>query len=213
MPAVIAVLTGVNGAGKSSILGPRFLQDQNLTFVNPDEVARRLRERTGWSMADANAEAWAWMVEKLKEAIANRTSFAFETTLGGRTITHLLLHAAQSGMKVLILFAGLSSPDLHVRRVRKRVRAGGHDIPEEKIRERWQSSRQNLIELLPHVTEVRLFDNSEEGDPAESEARAPRLLLHWLRGAIIAPDADALAKTPEWAKAIVACALKTQRTK
>jgi predicted ABC-type ATPase len=212
VPAVIAVLAGVNGAGKSSILGPRFLRDQNLTFFNPDEFARRLHERTGWSMADANSEAWTYMVDQLKEAIANGTSFAFETTLGGRTITRLLLYAAQSGMKVLILFVGLSSPELHILRVRERVRAGGHDIPEEKIRERWQSSRQNLIELLPHIAEVRLFDNSEEGDPAESQAHAPRLLLHWLRGVIVAPDAATLANTPEWAKAIVACALKTQRT-
>ena len=211
--AVIATLAGVNGAGKSSILGPIFLRDRNLTFFNPDEFARRLNERTGWSMNDANAEAWAYMAETLKGAIAARSSFAFETTLGGRTIARLLLQAAQSGMEVLILYVGLASAELHIQRVAKRVERGGHDIPEEMIRQRWQSSREHLIELLPDVTELHLFDNSEEGDPAELRARAPRLLLHWLRGAVVAPDQDALAQTPEWAKPIVAGAFKTQRAR
>jgi hypothetical protein len=43
------------------------------------------------------------------------------------------------------------------------VARGGHDIPEDLIRRRWDDSRTHLIEVMPYVSEVRVFDNSEEG--------------------------------------------------
>jgi len=80
---IIRVLSGINGAGKSSLLGSIF-KSRNLTFFNPDEAARRIQKKTGWTIANANSEAWQYMVEKLIEAILNNSSFAFETTLGGK---------------------------------------------------------------------------------------------------------------------------------
>jgi len=98
-------------------------------------------------------------------------------------------------------------------RVRARIAAGGHEIPEAMIRKRWNTSRRNLIALMPHLTELKLFDNSEEGDPAKGTIPSPALLLHWARGRVIAPESSQLEKTPEWAKAIVARALQLQRTR
>lgn len=79
------------------------------------------------------------------------------------------------------------------------------------IRERWDHSRRNLIALLPRVAELRLFDNSEERDPATGDIPSPKLLLHWREGNIVAPSLDALASTPEWAKPIVTRAMQLQR--
>jgi len=101
--------------------------------------------------------------------------------------------------------------ELHIARVARRVAKGGHDIPEKKIRARWLRSRENIIELLPFLTELMLFDNSEEGDPDDQAARAPKLLLHWNNGVIVKPRSKALAATSEWAKPIVAQALRQQR--
>jgi len=86
------------------------------------------------------------------------------------------------------------------------VRAGGHDIPESSIRRRWRHSRLNLVQLLPHLTELRVYDNSSDADPAKGHAPRPVLVLHLDQGEIVGPPD--LSSTPEWAKPIVAAALK-----
>jgi predicted ABC-type ATPase len=148
----------------------------------------------------------------LESAINGRFSHAFESTLGGRTISALLIDASRAGIDVIVWFVGLSSPEQHLARVGSRVASGGHDIPEEMIRTRWDTSRRNLIALMPHLTELRIYDNSEESGPARGTIPRPRLLLHWRRGRIVAPRAKAMLLTPEWAMPIVAAALKLQRS-
>lgn len=137
---------------------------------------------------------------------------ATRSSLGGHTIPALLVAAARAGIGVLVWFVGLSTPEQHLERVRARVAAGGHDIPEEMIRRRWDSSRRNVIALMPHLTDLRVFDNSEEGNPAAGTIPEPQLLLHWRLGRVVAPSAEELRATPDWAKAIVAAALKLQRS-
>jgi predicted ABC-type ATPase len=207
---IIFVLAGVNGAGKTSI-GGDFLRKKKSTYFNPDEAARTIRLQSGCSMEEANAQAWQEGKERLESAIARREEFAFESTLGGNTIPRLLREAAEAGLDVFVWFVGLSSPEQHLARVRARVMSGGHDIPEAKIRERWDGSRRNIIALLPALTELRVFDNSRERDPISGDIPPPRLLLHWRGGAIVAPALSELETTPEWARPIVARALKLQR--
>jgi len=208
--AAIFVLAGINGAGKSSIAGA-FLRSNHFNFFNPDDAARRIVETVGGSIDDANVLAWQEGKRRLESAIATRSSFAFESTLGGNTIPRLLREGAEAGIEIFVWFAGLTTPEQHIARVHARVAAGGHDIPEEMIRQRWNSSRRNLIKLMPLLTELRVFDNSREGDPSAGTIPPPEELLHWRRGAIVNPSAERLASTPEWAKAIVARALKLQR--
>lgn len=210
-PPVLFVLAGVNGAGKSSI-GGALLRDLGLPWFNPDEAAVRVRAELRCSAGEATVRAWREGKRRIDEAIESRTSHAFETTLGGRTIATLLGRAAGRGFDVLIWYAGLATPELHVARVRARVAAGGHDVPEELILERWNTSRRNLVALLPVVAEVKIFDNSREGNPRRGTIPAPRLVLHWQHGTIVAPSPRRLESTPDWAKPIVARALELQRT-
>ncbi|MGO9839340.1 MAG: ZTL protein [Polyangiaceae bacterium] len=146
----------------------------------------------------------------LERAIRKRLSFAFETTLGGETMTRLLEQALSAGLEVMVWYAGLSSPELHIARVRSRVRRGGHDIPETDIRRRYTPSLQNLLRLLPRLTELRVFDNSEDGDPEAGKAPRPRLLLHMKAGRVVAPSRAKIAATPDWAKPILTVALKAR---
>ena len=91
-----------------------------------------------------------------------------------------------------------------------RVAAGGHDVPEQKIRLRWRSSHANLVALLPQLTSLQVFDNSEEVQQGEI-LKAPRLLLYWERPQVVFPgieDAAALLHTPPWAMPIVQAALE-----
>jgi predicted ABC-type ATPase len=145
-------------------------------------------------------------VKLLRRAIDQRFEFAIETTLGGRTIPTLLALAANRGIRVKVWYVGLSSPGLHVARVQSRVRLGGHDIPEADIRRRFTQSRLNLIALLPYLTALRVFDNSADGNPTLGRMPKPVLLLHIEYQKILNPFE--LKWTPEWAKSIVAAAIK-----
>jgi len=162
--------------------------------------------RPGIAQPEANAAAWHQGRRLLERAIAERLDFAFETTLGGSTFARLLVLAADTGAEVHMLYIGLSSPELHIARVRSRVRAGGHDIPEADIRRRYEHSRMNLVHLLPKLASLRVYDNSAESDPAKGRAPEPRLVLHLEKGKI--RNADDLAGTPDWAKPIAVAAIK-----
>jgi predicted ABC-type ATPase len=204
---VLYVLAGVNGAGKSS-LGGAILRRQGLDYFNPDEAAARIRAELRCSAEEANAQAWTAGKLLLEKAIREHIDHAFETTLGGATIPRLLALAAGFGFDVYVWYVGLATVEQHIARVRARVARGGHDIPEDRIRQRWDTSRRNLLVLMPHLTELRVFDNSEERYAETGRLPAPRLVLHWQRGAVVAPSVAGLEATPEWAKPIVACALQ-----
>lgn len=206
----IHVLAGVNGAGKSSIGGAAVRQHGG-EYFNPDEAARALREKDPTlTQAEANGTAWRQGVRLLKRAIEKHLDFTFETTLGGNTITNLLMQAAEQGTEVHVWYVGLSSPELHIARVQSRVSRGGHDIPARDIHRRYEHSRLNLIELLPFLTTLRIYDNSTDADP--SAGRTPKLkpALYMEHGKILGPPD--LASTPTWAKPIVAAALKLHRS-
>src|SRR6476659_415278 len=199
-------LAGVNGAGKSSV-GGAMIRASGADYFNPDGAARELiAAKPGLDQVKANAAAWQQGRRLLERAIREHKDFAFETTLGGSTMPRLLSEAPSQGFEVRIWYVGLASPDLHIERVRNRVRAGGHAIPESSIRRRWRHSRLNLIELMPHLTELRVYDNSADSDPKAGKAPQPVLVLHLDRTEIVGPQD--LSLTPEWAKPIVAAALK-----
>ena len=202
---VIHVLAGVNGAGKSSI-GESEFRNEGLSVFNPDTIAQQIRDlHPDISLTVANAHAWQIGKSLLEQAIAGGQDYRFETTLGGRTIAQLLEKAARSGHRLQVWFCGLASADLHIRRVRSRVAHGGHDIPVEKIRERWNRSRKNLIRVLPLIDHLRVYDNSQEADPIAGRQPQPVLLLEMQRGKITAP-AD-LSNAPDWAQPIIAAAI------
>ena len=202
---LLFVLAGVNGAGKSTA-GERELTQAGLVWFNPDTFTRKLMEASGASLEDANAMAWQQGVRQLDTALTNGTDYAFETTLGGNTIARKLREANKTH-DVLMWFTGLDSPEHHIARVQQRVARGGPDRPAAKIRERFESSRKNLIVLLPHLTQLQVYDNSTDailGQPMPN----PRLLLQLEHGRITYPnDIDTLKHTPDWAKPILMAAL------
>jgi predicted ABC-type ATPase len=201
----IYVLAGTNGAGKSSI-GGAMLIEQGVEYFNPDDAAARIREANPQiTQEQAQSAAWHEGRRLLERAITERLDYAFETTLGGNTMPALLKRAAASGIEVRIWYVGLDSPELHIARVRARAARGGHDVPEERIRERYARSLLNLLQLMPRLTELRLYDNSCEADPEAGATPAPTLILRLNRGKL-ATVFD-LPSTPAWAKPAVLAAL------
>jgi predicted ABC-type ATPase len=207
----IFVLAGVNGAGKSSVLSA-LLVDQGLDWFNPDTYAADLARELGISLAEANGHAWRHGKSLLEKAITGGSNHAFETTLGGRSITRLLQQAAQSH-DVLMLYCGLSSPELHIARVAQRVAHQGHPIADDKIRQRWTSSRSNLVQLLPVLSRLQVFDNSQSVAPGQ-DVPDPVLVMELESGRVLFPDLDSAASlgpVPEWAQGILEAAIQVDR--
>lgn len=161
------MIAGVNGAGKSSLAGTR-VRARGLPYWNPDEQTRRLLEaEPSLTIEQANSAAWHSGKQLLEDACESDRSLMFETTLGGRTITDMLDWAARGGKRIRMVYVGLGSVERYIARVARRVAAGGHDIPEARIRQRYERSPLNVIYLLPVLTGLELYDNSREVGPGE----------------------------------------------
>ncbi|HEY6033261.1 MAG TPA: hypothetical protein VIV58_03350, partial [Kofleriaceae bacterium] len=103
-------------------------------------------------------------------------------------------------------YVALDSPELHLARVAARVARGGHDIPEHDVRRRYDASRQNLIDLMPYLATLHVYDNSVDADLAAGEVPEPRLMLHVDHRTVVAHCE--LATAPEWVKPILVTALR-----
>jgi len=160
MPNVI-VIAGPNGAGKST-LAPALLRDTFgiLEFVNADTIAEGL---SAFAPEDASFDAGRVMLGRLHELAANGKDFAFETTLASRFYATWLRELQDSGYRVNLVFLWLNNVELAVERVRARVRAGGHDIPETTIRRHHARGLDNLFQLyVPVANSWRVFDASHK---------------------------------------------------
>lgn len=196
---LIVVAAGTNGAGKSTIIGP-LIRANGGAYYNPDEYTEEL-VKSGMPLDQANGLAWQNGYEALRRAIDENTNFAFETTLGGSSITMELLRALAVGRRLLILYVGLASPELHIQRVAERVARGGHNIPEDKIRERFESSRANLLRFIGTSAEIRVWDNSRQtadGEPAPVE------IFRVQNRKVLIPKGKQMQNTIGWAQPLLA---------
>lgn len=199
---MITVLAGVNGAGKSSILGMSY-ESKGAHYFNPDEAARiLLQKRSVTDQTVANSRAWEIGYQRLNTAIDLDENFAFETTLGGNKIFQALMRAVTLQREVQISFVGLATPELHIQRVAERVNRGGHPIDEAKIRERWETSRSNMVELIASCHSASVFDNSL---PLVGGKPQTVCLFRMQQGAFLTGP---IPDMPEWAKPLAAAAMK-----
>jgi predicted ABC-type ATPase len=170
-PPVVVVIGGPNGAGKTTVSRDVLAGARgNTNLVNADAIAAGL---SGFEPDRAAFAAGRVMLQRLRELSAARVSLAFETTLSSRSFAPWLRGLSRSGYRIDIVYVWLRTPALAVRRVRARVKEGGHGLSEEVIRRRYHRSARNLFNLyLPLATTWRLYDNS---------AREARLIAHGRR--------------------------------
>src|SRR4051794_1830916 len=121
-PTVI-ILAGPNGAGKTTAARTLLAETLHLmTFVNADVIAQGL---SGFDPESMAVEAGRIMLQRLHALADRRASFAFETTLAGRSYARWLRSLRGTGYTVHLVYFWLASPDLAVARVAERVRTGG----------------------------------------------------------------------------------------
>ncbi len=168
MPRII-IIAGPNGAGKTTF-ARRFLAGPmaDWPFVNADEIAREL------SPHDVEAAALAagrLMIERLGALVREGRSFAFETTLSGRTYLRRIHEWQAAGYRVELHFLRLDTIELAQERVARRVREGGHHIPPATIARRFEAGLLKLSEYALVVDRLLIY-NSSTGSPT---------LLHAIR--------------------------------
>jgi predicted ABC-type ATPase len=177
---VCTIFAGPNGPGKTTFaIGylPNVPGGRN--FVNADMIAAELSPKApelGWPAAGRV------FLHRLRQRIECRESFAFETTLAGRTQLKLIDELVQAGWRVQMFYLWVPTVQACVNRVSERVKHGGHDIPHDTILRRYRRSIRNLLEVYaPHCSTVVCYENSGEIPKTVSrENRNGRIVVNLL---------------------------------
>ena len=189
------LLAGPNGSGKSTL--QRFLARHlraigDVEFVNADEIAKTLagpdspeRSRTAQKKADA----------RRAELIAAGTSFCTETVFSHESRIELIRRAKKAGFTVYLIAVCVESPALAEIRVQQRVSRHGHDVPSDRIHERFPRTLRNLAEAARIADCTLVFDNSRANS-------MPRLVFAAGTGNVLHESSD----IPSWAEPILAAA-------
>jgi len=156
-PIVVAI-AGPNGAGKSTFFDAH-LAESDLRFVNADVLAREFA---------LDAYAAADVADSIRRSLIDAgESFVFETVFSDPASAKIefLLDAAKRGYSVVLVFIGVASAEQSDERVAMRVLQGGHDVPPDKVRERYGRVMRNLTEAIDRLPYVLVFDNSDLANP------------------------------------------------
>jgi len=161
----IIILAGPNGAGKTTS-APDVLAGslEIVEFVNADVIASGI---SGFAPEQVSLSAGKVMLKRIHELGDKGVDFAFETTLASRSFHPFILKLKkQKSYQANLVFLSLDNPDIAVERVRHRVRTGGHHVPEEVIRRRYESGLKNFFQLyMPISDEWYFYNNTSSGGP------------------------------------------------
>lgn len=155
---ILIALAGPNGAGKTTFYRS-FLASSGLYFVNADVIAQEL------SVDPYRAAELAGTFRQ--QLLEQRVSYIFETVFSDPANDKLsfLKKAETLGYTVVLLFVGIESPQISDERVAMRVSQGGHDVPPDKLIERYPRVMRNLRKALLELSNLRVYDNSDLSQP------------------------------------------------
>lgn len=180
----LVLLAGPNGAGKSTLYQTRVAPSFAGPFINADLIQRD-------ELKDASMEASYKAAEiardRRSEMLDVGKSFATETVFSHPSKLEIIESAQARGYIVIVMHISVDSPDLSVARVKGRVREGGHDVPEDKVRARYNRGQPLIREAVLCADRGMVYDNSKLNVP-------PRQVLVFASGRIIQAD----SYLPEW---------------
>lgn len=168
MPEVI-IIAGPNGAGKTTFAND-YLPQKRLDVVNADEIAREVALRS-LPPRHADARAARIMLQRIDQFVAAGAGFMFETTLATRTYARKISLWQRSGYTVSLIYLRLPSIEASIARVRRRVVAGGHDIPLETILRRFDKSLAYFEDIYKPIVDEWYMWDSVEGAFVLAESR------------------------------------------
>jgi predicted ABC-type ATPase len=155
----IVIIAGPNGAGKTTFAREFLPREADCPdFINVDLIAAGL---SPFNPNRAALRAGRLVLEEIKRRVRAGESFAFETTLSGRNYARLIPRWREAGYHVKLVFLALPTADIAVARVAARVAQGGHNVPEEVIRRRFDAGLRNFENLYQELVNTwALYDNS-----------------------------------------------------
>lgn len=156
------IIAGCNGAGKTTAsytILPEILNCKE--FVNADEIARGL---SPFNPDESAIQAGKLMLNRINTLLNAGESFAIETTLSTKSYVSLVKKAQEQNFVVTLLFFWLNSPELAVKRVAIRVKEGGHNIPEDVIRRRYERGLFNFFNKFRFKVDSWLFYNNSKDE-------------------------------------------------
>ncbi len=155
---IIYLIGGPNGAGKTTFARQFLPAIGIMEFLNADSLA------AGLSPLDPQAagiRAARLLLTRLKELVAARRSFALESTLSGLTYGKMLAEAKAQGYRIHLCYLRLATVQHSIRRVRERVKKGGHDVPLADLKRRFHPSLRNFFHrYLPLADHAILYDST-----------------------------------------------------
>lgn len=159
MTPTLCIIGGCNGAGKTTLARKLLPRLGLMRFLNADEIA------SGLSPLDPSLSAFKagrLLIEEARSLVAANASFALESTLSGKTYVSMIREAKSHGYRLILHYIVISSGTQAVRRVALRVKLGGHHVPEDDVRRRFERSRRHFLEdYLLLADEWGLWDNQE----------------------------------------------------
>lgn len=147
----VMVFAGPNGSGKTTITS---MAKTVGAYINADDIKRA----TLCTDLEATVKA-----EQLREsALERKTDFTFETVLSTDRNLLFLERAKAQGYFVRGIYVLTANPDINIARIHAREAMGGHGVPEQKVRSRYEKALR-LIPRLVNVCDVlHIYDNTQE---------------------------------------------------
>jgi predicted ABC-type ATPase len=170
------IIAGPNGVGKTTFAN-RYLPDEarQLEFVNADLIAKGL---SPFDPDSVSIEAGKIALKRMRELIAHKIGFTWETTMSGRTAAGWLREARDAGYVLKAYFLWVRHPETTIGRIHQRVTEGGHNIPEETSRRRFFKTIQNFFEIYrPVMHSWKLFQNEFPGTRLVAVEKDNRLVV------------------------------------
>ncbi|MBQ6675524.1 MAG: zeta toxin family protein [Ruminococcus sp.] len=146
------VIGGVNGVGKSSLSGVLSAESTELGIIIDTD---KLGLKHGGDRIKGGKEA----VGLINKCLERGLTFTQETTLSGVRTLKTIRRAKDLGYYIKLYYIGVDSCEESLSRIANRVRKGGHDIPDEDVKRRFEKRFEDLCRVLPYCNEVKLFDN------------------------------------------------------
>ena len=155
------IIAGPNGAGKTT-LAKEFLKELRLEFMNADEMAADISKGKK-DIKEFRIKAGRRFIKKLNEILGKGRSVAVESTLSGSYLLRMIEKIRKHSYKVSIIYVFVDNPRISINRIKARVDAGGHHVPDEDVIRRFYRSKNNFWKLYKNVAdEWTLFYNGIE---------------------------------------------------
>lgn len=136
----LIIICGANGVGKTTFAKP-YVEKIGYKFLNADEIAKEIEAK---GLKNAMIKAGRIFFNELNKSISHGENVVIETTLSGNYVNKVAISAKEKGYWVKVIYIFIDSEDLCIERVYSRVLKGGHNVPEDDIRRRFQRSLNNF---------------------------------------------------------------------